>query len=504
VLDVSSCRASRYIQDNTLTSFNDFGLAEPILRALTQQQYSTPTPIQSDAIPVVLSGRDMVGIAQTGTGKTAAFALPILNRLAAHPRQIERKSCRVLVLSPTRELSSQILDSFRTYGRHLRLSSALVIGGVPMGRQVRELMNGIDILVATPGRLLDLVRSNALRLNQVDVLVLDEADRMLDMGFIHDIRTIVAKLPKQRQTLLFSATMPREITELAAQMLRDPARVAVTPVASTAERVEQRVILADRAAKPALLLEVLRGESGQALVFTRTKHGANKVALNLTKAGIPAEAIHGNKSQSQRERVLKAFRAGNLRTLVATDIAARGIDVTGISHVVNYDLPNIPESYVHRIGRTARAGAAGVATSFCDHEERAFLRDIEKLIQMAIPATDKRANPQAGAPAQHHRPQQQNRNGNRRSGQQQGRHGGGNGHSSRNGHAHQGRSEHAHQGKPRHNGQRQGQGQGQKRDNGGNRHAPRPSSPDNIGTVAFMQAPSRSAQGAGDGNRNSR
>jgi superfamily II DNA/RNA helicase len=505
--DVSSCRASRYIQDDPLTSFNEFGLAEPILRALSEEQYTTPTPIQSDAIPVVVAGRDIVGIAQTGTGKTAAFALPILNRLAANRRRAERKSCRVLVLSPTRELSGQILDSFRTYGRHVGISSALVIGGVPMGRQVRELMNGLDVLVATPGRLLDLVRSNALRLNQVEVLVLDEADRMLDMGFIHDIRTIVAKLPKERQTLLFSATMPREIADLAAQMLRDPARVAVTPVASTQERVDQRIILTDRAAKPTLLVEVLREEAGQALVFTRTKHGADKVARHLSKSGIPAEAIHGNKSQNQRERVLGAFRAGKLKTLVATDIAARGIDVTGISHVVNYDLPNIAESYVHRIGRTARAGAAGVATSLCDHEERAYLRDIEKLIQMTIPSTDKRNNPQASAPAQHHRPQQQNRNarnGNRRNGQQQRRHGGGTGHSGRNEHAHQGRSENGHQGKPRHNGQRQGQRQGQKRDNGGNRHAPRPSSPDNIGTVGFMQAPSRPAQVAGDEHRTTR
>jgi ATP-dependent RNA helicase RhlE len=278
-------------------------------------------------------------------------------------------------------------------------------------------------------------------------------------------------------------------------------------VASTQERVDQRIILTDRATKPALLVEVLREETGQALVFTRTKHGADKVARHLTKFGIPAEAIHGNKSQNQRERVLGAFRAGKLKTLVATDIAARGIDVTGISHVVNYDLPNIAESYVHRIGRTARAGAAGVATSLCDHEERAYLRDIEKLIQMTIPSTDKRTNPQASAPAQHHRPQQQNRNarnGNRRNGQQQRRHGGGTGHSGRNEHAHQGRSENGHQGKPRHNGQRQGQRQGQKGDNGGNRHAPRPSSPDNIGTVGFMQAPSRPAQVAGDEHRTTR
>ena len=276
----------------------------------------------------------------------------------------------------------------------MRIQSALVIGGVPMGRQVRDLMNGLDVLVATPGRLLDLMRANAVRLNQVEVLVLDEADRMLDMGFIHDIRTIVAKLPKERQTLLFSATMPREIADLAAQMLRDPARVAVTPVASTQERVDQRVILVDKPAKSALLIEVLRGEvTGQTLVFTRTKHGADKVVKSLHHAGLSAEAIHGNKSQNQRERVLGAFRAGKLRTLIATDIAARGIDVEGISHVINYDLPNIPESYVHRIGRTARAGAAGIAISFCDHEERAYLRDIEKLIQMTIPATDRRSAP---------------------------------------------------------------------------------------------------------------
>ena len=288
-----------------MTSFNDFGLAEPITRALAQEQYTTPTPIQTDAIPLVLAGRDLVGIAQTGTGKTAAFALPILNRLAANRKPLEKKSPRVLVLSPTRELSGQILESFRTYGRHMRIQSALVIGGVPMGRQVRDLMNGLDVLVATPGRLLDLMRSNGVRLNQVEVLVLDEADRMLDMGFIHDIRTIVAKMPKERQTLLFSATMPREIADLAAHMLRDPARVAVTPVASTVERVVQRVIMTDKSAKSALLIEVLRDEpTTQTLVFTRTKHGADKVVKSLHHAGLSAEAIHGNKSQNQRERVL--------------------------------------------------------------------------------------------------------------------------------------------------------------------------------------------------------
>src|SRR5262245_56149653 len=375
-----------------LTSFQDFSLAEPITRALTQENYVTPTPIQRDAIPLVRAGRDLIGIAQTGTGKTAAFALPILDRLAANPKPLEKKTCRVLVLSPTRELSGQILDSFRTYGGHLRLTSTLAIGGVSMGKQVRALMGGVDVLVATPGRLLDLVRSNALRLGRVEVLVLDEADRMLDMGFIHDIRAIVAKLPAARQTLLFSATMPREVAALAGAMLRDPAQVAVTPVASTAERIVQRIIHTERAAKPALLVEVLKAETiDRALVFTRTKHGADKVVRGLGHAGIAAQAIHGNKSQGQRERALAEFRSGRVRTLVATDIAARGIDVDGISHVINYDLPNIPESYVHRIGRTARAGADGIAISACDAEEAAFLRDIEKLIRMAIPATGRRS-----------------------------------------------------------------------------------------------------------------
>jgi superfamily II DNA/RNA helicase len=376
-----------------LNSFDAFGLAEPITRALAQENYTTPTPIQAQTIPPALRGRDVVGIAQTGTGKTAAFALPILHALAANRLARERKSCRVLVLSPTRELSAQILDSFNTYGRHLRVTTALTIGGVSMGGQVRALQDGVDVLVATPGRLLDLVQSHALRLDRVEVLVLDEADRMLDMGFIHDIRKIVAKLPAKRQTLFFSATMPQAITELASQMLRDPVRVAVTPAATTAERIDQRIVHLDRAAKPAALAELLRREPiDRALVFTRTKHGADKVVRALAKAGIAAQAIHGNKSQPQRERALAAFRAGRVSTLIATDIAARGIDVDGISHVVNYDLPNIPESYVHRIGRTARAGAAGIAISFCDADEVPFLRDIEKLIRASIPATDQRSS----------------------------------------------------------------------------------------------------------------
>jgi superfamily II DNA/RNA helicase len=376
-----------------LADFQDFKLNDAITRALVEEKYLTPTPIQTQTIPTVMSGRDVIGIAQTGTGKTAAFALPILHYLAANPRPPERKGCRVLVLSPTRELSGQILDSFRTYGRYLRIRAALVIGGVPMGAQVRSLLNGVDVLVATPGRLLDLVKGNALRLGEVECLVLDEADRMLDMGFINDIRKIVAKLPAKRQTLMFSATMPRAIAELAGQMLHDPIKVAVAPEASTVERVEQRIIHVDRGAKPAILIDVLRQEKiDRALIFTRTKHGADKVVRGLVRAGMTAEAIHGNKSQNQRERVLAAFRKGDVRTLVATDIAARGIDVDGISHVVNFDLPNVPETYVHRIGRTARAGAEGIAISLCDGEEAAFLRDIEKLIRMSIPMSDRRTH----------------------------------------------------------------------------------------------------------------
>jgi superfamily II DNA/RNA helicase len=393
-----------------LTSFNDFGLVEPILRALAEEKYITPTPIQAQTIPLALECRDVIGIAQTGTGKTAAFALPILQHLHSKRVRPEKKACRVLVLSPTRELSGQIADSFRAYGRHIRpLAIALAIGGVPINKQIRSLAHGAEVLVATPGRLIDLVNQRALRLDQVEVLVLDEADRMLDMGFIHDIKRIVAMLRKERQTLFFSATMPQEITRLADAMLRAPARVAVTPQASTAERVEQRVILTEKASKPALLAEVLKTETiDRVLVFTRTKHGADRVVRVLQKAGHAAEAIHGNKSQNQRERVLNAFRNGSLRTLIATDIAARGIDVDGVSHVVNYDLPNIPESYVHRIGRTARAGADGVAISFCDHEEAPYLRDIERLIRMSIPSTNRRTGRQQTQPPAHHAAKRQN------------------------------------------------------------------------------------------------
>ena len=479
-----------------MTSFNDFGLAEPILRALAEEKYATPTPIQSQTVPIAAEGRDVVGIAQTGTGKTAAFALPILNHLFNKRQRPAQKSCRVLVLSPTRELSGQIADSFRAYGRHIRpLAIELAIGGVPINRQVRAMARGAEVLVATPGRLLDLVNQRAVRLDQIEVLVLDEADRMLDMGFIRDIKKIVAMLPKERQTLFFSATMPQEITQLANQMLRDPARVAVTPQATTVERIAQRVIHVDKPAKQALLAELLKSEPvDRVLVFTRTKHGADKVVRGLQKAGFAAEAIHGNKSQNQRERVLAAFRDGKLRTLIATDIAARGIDVDGVSHVFNYDLPNIPESYVHRIGRTARAGADGVAISFCDQEERAFLRDIERLIRMPIPATDRRTSGRSNPAPQHmearhegrHEGRPEGRPGGRphRGGHQQRGHGNGHGNGHGGGHSRPGgngkRSHHAghgHQGRPQ---------------NG--RHAAAPlqvsaGEPSEIGNVTFMQRP---------------
>jgi ATP-dependent RNA helicase RhlE len=461
-----------------LTSFNDFGLAEPILRALAEEKYVTPTPIQAQTVPIALQSRDVVGIAQTGTGKTAAFALPILNHLYNKRLRPERKSCRVLVLSPTRELSGQITESFRAYGRHIRpLEIALAIGGVPINRQVRSLARGVEVLVATPGRLLDLINQRALSLHQVEVLVLDEADRMLDMGFIHDIKKIVAMLPKERQTLFFSATMPQQIVQLAGSMLRDPARVAVTPQASTAERVEQRVILTDKAAKPALLAELLKSEPvDRVLVFTRTKHGADKVVRGLQKAGFSAEAIHGNKSQNQRERVLADFRNGKLRTLIASDIAARGIDVDGVSHVFNYDLPNVAESYVHRIGRTARAGAEGVAISFCDHEERAYLRDIERLIRMSIPSTDRRSGERPShQPAGHHTTNRQNgRPHNRGNHQQRGHNGGG-----------------GHQGRQNRNGHHTGHPQGARAE------AVAQGEPSGLGNVTFMQRPNGPRRNAG-------
>jgi ATP-dependent RNA helicase RhlE len=371
-----------------LSNFSDFGLSAPILKALAQEGYETPTPIQIQAIPTVMTGRDLCGIAQTGTGKTAAFALPILHRLAQAPRPRVAKGCRVLVLTPTRELASQIADSFSVYGRNLRLATTVVYGGVPLGKQERALAGGVDILVATPGRLLDLVDRRSLSLRDVEILVLDEADQMLDLGFIHALKRIVKLLPTKRQTLFFSATMPTAIASLADAFLTNPAKVAVAPVATTVERVEQRVMFVASGHKQSLLHTVLKDPAiERALVFTRTKHGADKVVRKLECAGLAAAAIHGNKSQPQRERALAGFKAGQCRVLVATDIAARGIDVEGVTHVINFDLPNVPESYVHRIGRTARAGAAGVAISFCNGEERAFLRDIEKLTRLKVPVT---------------------------------------------------------------------------------------------------------------------
>ncbi|MBI1211863.1 MAG: DEAD/DEAH box helicase, partial [Alphaproteobacteria bacterium] len=335
---------------------------------------------------------DLLGIAQTGTGKTAAFALPILQRLAANTHAPKPKSPRALILSPTRELTLQIADSFKAYGRFMNLSVTTIFGGVGEQPQIQTMKRGIDILVATPGRLLDLVRQRHVELKPTEVFVLDEADRMLDMGFIADIRKLIAFLPRERQNLFFSATMPKEIASPAHDMLRDPVRVAVTPQATTVERIDQRVILVNTADKRALLAELLKADDkmGLTLVFTRTKHGADKVVRHLAASGVAAAAIHGNKSQSQRVSTMNAFRSGRTRVLIATDIAARGIDVDGITHVINFDLPHVPESYVHRIGRTARAGADGVAISFCDNEERSLLRDIEKVTRQSIPATDRR------------------------------------------------------------------------------------------------------------------
>ncbi len=372
-------------ESHLMTSFSDLGLNAALLRAVATEGYTTPSPIQLQAIPHVLAGRDVQGVAQTGTGKTAAFALPILQRLSAARPRPAPKTCRALVVAPTRELASQIAESFRAYGRHTGMTVALVFGGVPKPSQIRQLSNGVDILVATPGRLLDHINARALRLDAVEVLVLDEADHMLDLGFIIPIRRIAALTPANRQTLLFTATMPPAIAKLAAGLLHDPVQVAVVQVATTVEQVTQHVMFVDTAAKRGALRGLLAKSKGRTLVFTRTKHGADRVVKYLDEYGVPSAAIHGNKSQGQRERALAGFRAGTTRVLVATDIAARGIDVNDVTHVINFDLPNIPESYVHRIGRTARAGASGVAISLCGPDERPFLRDIEKLLHTKVP-----------------------------------------------------------------------------------------------------------------------
>lgn len=371
-------------------TFKDLGVIAPILKALAAEGYTTPTPIQRQAIPILLRGKDLLGCAQTGTGKTCAFAVPILQHLYRQtpdhqaPRQI-----RALIVTPTRELALQIGDSFKTYGRHTGLRTTVVFGGVKQGAQTQQLRRGVDILVATPGRLLDLMNQGFISLKHVRYSVLDEADRMLDMGFIHDIKKIIAKLPKERQSLFFSATMPPSIVQLSRQILGNPEKITIEPRQTTAEKVEQAVYFVHKKSKPKLLVHLLKDNAvDSALIFSRTKHGANKIVKFLANASISADAIHSNKSQGARQRALNNFKSGHTNVLVATDIAARGIDVDDLSHVINYDLPNIPETYVHRIGRTGRANASGIALSFCDREERAYLRDIQKLIDQNIPVVE--------------------------------------------------------------------------------------------------------------------
>ncbi|MBC6439998.1 MAG: DEAD/DEAH box helicase [Rhodospirillales bacterium] len=367
------------------TMFAELGLIAPLCRALADEGYTEPTPIQRRAIPTLLQGGDLLGIAQTGTGKTAAFALPALQWLSEAEGRPAPKTASVLVLTPTRELAIQIDESFQTYGRHLKLSCVTIFGGVNQNPQVNRLRQGTDILVATPGRLLDLMAQGHIRPDAVETFVLDEADRMLDMGFIHDVKRIIARLPEDRQTVMFSATMPGEVSKLAASILRKHERVEVTPQATTVERIEQSVLFVDRRDKIELLHDLLtEPDVNRAIVFARTRHGANRIVRILDKFGVSADAIHGNKSQSARQRALKDFRDGKVNALVATDIAARGIDIDDVSHIINFDLPNEPESYVHRIGRTARAGAQGKALSFCSGDELACLRDIERTTRRQI------------------------------------------------------------------------------------------------------------------------
>ena len=374
--------------ESPTTGFAALNLSEPICRAVLGEKYDTPTPIQQKSIPHLLEGKDLLGCAQTGTGKTAAFALPILHRLS-ESRQPGSKGPRALILTPTRELASQISDSFRVYGKHLKLKQAVVYGGVSPKPQISALRRGVDILIATPGRMIDLYQQRCLRLDQIEVFVLDEADRMLDMGFLPDIKKIYAMTPDNRQSMLFSATLPDDILRLTKQFLKDPVQVSVNPPASTVDRIDQRVLFVDRENKGALLNSVLQEDSiHRALVFSRTKHGANRIVKNLGKAQIKADSIHGNKSQAARMDALRKFRAGKVRVLVATDIASRGLDVEGITHVINYELPNEAESYVHRVGRTARAGATGVALSFCDAGEKGYLHNIERTINRVVTVID--------------------------------------------------------------------------------------------------------------------
>ncbi len=369
-------------------SFNNLQLIEPVLKALVHEGYTTPTPIQQQAIPAILEQKDLLGCAQTGTGKTAAFAIPILQLMHQQQQQSPkgRRNIKALILTPTRELAIQIEESFNAYGKYLDLKHLVIFGGVNQFSQVNALRRGIDILVATPGRLLDLMNQGHISLRDINFFVLDEADRMLDMGFVHDVKRVIAKLPSKRQTLFFSATMPPEIQQLANVLLTNPVKVAVTPVSSTVEIIQQSIYFVDKQNKNALLKDLLAdADIKTVLVFARTKHGADKVAKELNRSNIRAEAIHGNKSQNARQSALHNFKTRQTRVLVATDIAARGIDIDELTHVVNYDLPNIPETYVHRIGRTGRAGASGIAISFCDHEEKAYLKDIQKVISKTIP-----------------------------------------------------------------------------------------------------------------------
>ena len=371
-------------------NFDQLQLIEPILRALKAEGYVQPTPIQEQAIPDVLLGRDLLGCAQTGTGKTAAFSIPILQQLYnTPPKPSSGKHIRTLILTPTRELAIQIGESMAAYGKFTNLRHTVIFGGVTQRSQTDALKRGIDILIATPGRLLDLMNQGFVHLQHLEIFVLDEADRMLDMGFIHDVKKILQKIPAKRQTLFFSATMPPEIQKLADTILSNPVKVEVTPVSSTAETIEQQIFFVDKNDKKNLLVHLLKDKKiVSALVFTRTKHGADKVVKDMHKAGISAEAIHGNKAQNARQRALSNFKSGVTRVLVATDIAARGIDVDNLSHVINYEIPNVPETYVHRIGRTGRAGASGIAFSFCDEEEKEYLRDIQKLINKVVPVNE--------------------------------------------------------------------------------------------------------------------
>jgi ATP-dependent RNA helicase RhlE len=371
-------------------SFKNLNLIEPILKALETEGYTIPTPIQEQGIPVVLEGKDLLGCAQTGTGKTAAFAIPILQNLYNNKHEEKGSwNIKALILTPTRELAIQIDESFAAYGKNTGLKHLVVFGGVSQYHQTTSLRKGVDILIATPGRLLDLIEQRFISLQHIQMFVLDEADRMLDMGFIHDVRRIIAKLPTKRQTLFFSATMPAEITSLSKSILTNPVRIEVTPVSSTAEKVEQAVYFVEKNDKRSLLIHLLKDSNiKSALVFARTKYGADKIAKDLYRANIKVDAIHGNKSQAARQKALTDFKNGKIRVLVATDIAARGIDVDDLSHVINFELPNIAETYVHRIGRTGRAGLSGIALSFCDVEEREFLRDINKLITQHIPVIE--------------------------------------------------------------------------------------------------------------------